>query len=320
MGRTFTAVHRTPHCLFCAGAVRNWLAAFCAFFLLTTAARCVAANGYDAMYSFAGTVVDSHGKPVCGAKVWFDDRLARSPAQPAPADAVSDADGKFQFTRAKSSLSDMLDSPSPRPGVLVATKDGFGFAADPADRFKTSGRLVVDRPKLVRPGAAPAKRNPGQTDPVLRLVPDDVPLEGQITDSRGEPVDGATVEVLAVWAGEDGNLDVWEAGMERRRVWRSLAIVFNRYNSPEGSPFVGRRRWFGVDTPLWDMRAVPVGPVSSDSAGRFTLKGIGRERLVELLICAERLETVHKFARTRAGAAIEHNQNVSGKSPVRRTP
>ena len=35
-------------------------------------------------------------------------------------------------------------------GVLLATKEGFAFAAGPADRFDTTGRLAVDRAKLFR--------------------------------------------------------------------------------------------------------------------------------------------------------------------------
>ena len=89
----------------------------------------VLAAADEPTYAFAGTVVDPQGKPVAGAKVWFDYALARPPAQPVPADAVSDAEGKFQFSRAKSSLvrHALLESPYPTIGVLVATKEGFGF-------------------------------------------------------------------------------------------------------------------------------------------------------------------------------------------------
>ncbi len=69
--------------------------------------------------------------------------------------------------------------------------------------------------------------------------------------------------------------------------------------------YIGGRRRFGAESGLWDMRAVPMESVKTDAAGRFTLKGIGRERLVELLIRAAGYETAIKSARTRAGETIE---------------
>jgi protocatechuate 3,4-dioxygenase beta subunit len=268
-------------------------------------------------YAFAGTVVDPQGKPVAGAKVWFDYPLAGPPAQPVPADAVTDAEGKFQFSRTKSSLADTLESPYPTPGVLVATKEEFGFAAGPADRFETTGRLAVDRPKLVRRAFSRVKREVGKEDRVLRLALDDVPLHGAILNTDGQPVAGATVEVLAVWAGENGTLDAWEAGMKKQPFWQNVSALFGRYNGAGAMAYIGGRRRFGAEAGLWDLRVVPVAGVKSDAAGRFTLNGIGRERLVELLIRAAGSETAHKFARTRAGETIEiRNQFARGMGEI----
>jgi hypothetical protein len=264
-----------------------------------------AAVDHEAVYSFAGTVLDPQGKPVAGARVWFDYALARSPAQPVPADAVTDAEGRFHFTRAKSSLSDMHAAPSATIGVLVATKESFGFAAGTADRFETTGRLAFDRPKLFYDRIAQAQHEARHKEPVLRLVPDDLPLRGQITNSEGKPVTGATVEVVSVWAGDNGSLDAWEARPAKTPPWQSVSRLYFRYQGTGEMSYLGRTHSLGVEHRLWDLRAVPVPPVTSDGTGRFTLTGIGRERIVEILVQAKGLETVYRLARTRAGRTLE---------------
>ncbi len=153
MGRNVTCSSCPRHGSIRAGVARFVLAAGVVAITLSVCANPAGRAAADEpIYAFAGTVVDPQGKPVAGAKVWFDYPIARPPAQPVAADAVSDAEGKFQFSRAKSSLADMAlaELPYGALGVLVATKQGFGFAAGPTDRFETTGRLAVDQPKLVR--------------------------------------------------------------------------------------------------------------------------------------------------------------------------
>ena len=162
MGRNVTVWSCARRRLDAQGAARLAVAGVAAVMLCVCVEPAVRAAADAPAYAFAGTVVDPNGKPVAGAKVWFDYALARPPAQSATADAVSDAEGKFQFSRAKSSLADVLESPYPTIGVLVATKESFGFAAGPADRFETTGRLAVDRPKLVRRAFGRMKREGGK--------------------------------------------------------------------------------------------------------------------------------------------------------------
>jgi protocatechuate 3,4-dioxygenase beta subunit len=270
----------------------------------------VRAAADDATYRFAGTVVDPHGKPVAGAKVWFDYALARRPAQPAGPDAVSDAEGKFQFSRAKSGLSEMPELVYGTMGVLVATKDGFGFAAGSADRFETTGRLAADWPKFFRLGPR-LKREGMKKDPVLRLTLDDVPLQGKLVNTDGQPVAGATVEAVAVWEGDDGTLDAWEAALKKQPGWRNISILFWRYIRAEGWNYRDGRRDFFAGARLQDVHAEPVASVRSDRAGQFTLKGIGRERVVELLIRAAGFEVLQQFARTRAGEPIDRRNGAA---------
>jgi protocatechuate 3,4-dioxygenase beta subunit len=306
VGRNVTVWSCARHGSIRGGAARLVVAAgVAAITLWVSVGPAVRAAADDATYHFAGTVVDPQGKPITGAKVWFEYALARPPAQVAPPDAVSDGDGKFQFSRTKSSLSDILESYFPTIGVLVATKEGFGFAAGSADRFETTGRLASDRPKLFRAGVGRVTREGAKEDRMLRLVLDDVPLHGEVVDDEGRPVAGASLEVLAVWARAKGTLDAWEAGKKKLPLRQGISPLFWRYNTAGALSSIGARRRFTAINGLWEMRAVPFAGAKTDSAGHFTLKGIGRERLVEVLVGAKGLETAHEFARTRVGETIE---------------
>jgi hypothetical protein len=317
VGRNVTVYDCARHDFICTRAAWLVIAGLATFALGLSAGPAVRAAGDDAAYHFAGTVVDPQGKPVAGAKVWFDYTLARLPSQStahaASSDAVSDAEGKFQFSRTKSSLADMLDVPYGTMGVLMATKEGFGFAAGSAKRFETTGRLKVDRPRLFSSGIGWAKREEPKQDSVLRLVLDDVPLRGELVDTDGRPIADATVEVTAVSEGENGTLDAWETALKKEPSWQHTSILFWRYAAADRMLYVSgpwrRMRRFGPGTTLWDVRAEPVTRVRSDRAGRFTLQGIGRERLVELLIRAAGHETALKFVRTRAGGTLEMRTN-----------
>ncbi len=90
------------------------------------------------------------------------------------------------------------------------------------------------------------KRPVGKEGRVLRLALDDVPLQGQIRNSEWQPVAGATVEVLSVWVGENGNLDAFEAGMKKQLYWQNVSALFWRYNGAGRLAYIGGRLYFGA--------------------------------------------------------------------------
>jgi len=161
----------------------------------------------DVTFTYSGTVVDERGQPVNGAKIALDYWRKVVPPGDAPAMAVSDDHGKFQFSRSKGEFSDGGDGMGHVYAVLIATKDGFGFAAGAALNFETSGRLAA--------AMTPEQRQSmgdhwGQKTNVLSMVPDDIPVHGRIVNIEGQPVVGAKIEVVCVWGGKDGTLDAWE--------------------------------------------------------------------------------------------------------------
>ena len=89
--------------------------------------------------------------------------------EPPLAEARSGADGSFEVSFHKSPFSDR--SQSWESAVVVAAAPGFG-------------------PDWDRCGHADADAGAGG-EVVLRLVPDDVPIEGHILDLQGRPVKGA---------------------------------------------------------------------------------------------------------------------------------
>ncbi len=250
---------------------------------------------YDATFTFAGTVVDSVGKPVAGAKLHFDYWRKAPPAVDAPATPVTDANGEFRFSRKRSDFADGGESRSRIQFGMVATKDGYGFAYGAASYFETTGRLDAEMSDADR---ATIERLLGKKSTVLELVPDDLPIRGRILNTEGRPVVGARVEALNIYGPSDGKtLDAWEAGTKQQGVtiWsighiRSLRVT-------------GYGPYYGNDS--GDPRPVVVPPTLTDADGWFTLKGLGRERLAQIFVSGSGIETTAIRVRSRRGEIIK---------------
>ena len=102
--------------------------------------------------------------------------------------------------------------------------------------------------------------DPAKT-PVLKLV-HDVPIRGRVLNLEGKPVSGIRVRVLSVDKTWERNLD---------------AVFAARKSDPSGLSSLGRseNRLFGYPTD-WDPQS------TTDADGRFTLTGLGAERIVDL--------------------------------------
>ncbi len=211
-----------------------------------------------------GRVIGPDGKPFAGARIYAyrpsprgDDHFAAGP--PAP-DAVSDADGHFRFMLAEPGyVSQQVQSRWTNPTV-VALARGFG-------------------PGFASPATADAAG-----DLTLKLVRDDVPIDGRIIDLEGRPVPDVTVRPLALWASSGEDLTEWE---------HAMAGAKDIYDGSMGklSNSLELYRW-GKDL-----------AVTTDAEGRFRMTGIGRERVVSLWIEGPTIATsfadIH--ARTRPG-------------------
>jgi protocatechuate 3,4-dioxygenase beta subunit len=132
--------------------------------------------------TYAGRVLDSEGKPVAGAKLFFCERDGKS-AAPQPA---TDRDGRFRFALAATAESGTR--------YLFATANGLGLdwvALRPAEAAQ---------------------------DLTLRL-PTDMPIRGKVVDLEGKPVAGANVRLVELSTSASGSLDVfvkqWASAKEK---------------------------------------------------------------------------------------------------------
>jgi hypothetical protein len=195
----------------------------------------VASNAADKPIEVTGRVLDPKGKPFAGAKLYVGHAVHRQVADQQarqlayPLRALSGADGAFHFIFTKSELDTSLLDDS-RPAV-IAVADGCG------------------------PGWAEV----GDAHPVaplhLRLV-QDLPVEGRILDSHGQPVAGATVAIVDVFSDAAEGVGQFLLG-----------------NSYAWSPQTWRGSLPG-----------PKSKIATDADGRFRMTGLGRDRIVALLI------------------------------------
>jgi RNA polymerase sigma factor (sigma-70 family) len=137
-------------------------------------------------------------------------------------------------------------------------------------------------------GFGPAFAEPvgGDAAPVFRLARDDVPIRGRVIDIQGRPVAGATIQVVGILRPRSGTLDEWLDALKRERA---------------AYPAQSRtlRSWSGDDIPALFPTVV------ADREGRFTLKGIGRERIAVLLVGGPGIETLFEYAATRDMPAVK---------------
>jgi beta-lactamase regulating signal transducer with metallopeptidase domain/protocatechuate 3,4-dioxygenase beta subunit len=239
----------------------------------------------DPSLSLRGLVVAPDGKPVAGAKLFVV--CWNYGAPPANADklrAVTNTNGVFEFTLNRSDLAPNADGYS-TSSTLVATAEGYGAAIGRVADFDTSGRIKQHPPTLLERAADLLGANVG----VLHLVSDDPPLTGRILSVEGQPLAGVTVALKDLESSESGSfssLGAWEkAAKDPKTDYGSLIRMFGT----------------AINGPL-ERFVVPAATTGPD--GRFTMPGIGRDRIVELTLSGPGLETRLLCARTRAGEKI----------------
>jgi len=125
----------------------------------------------------------------------------------------------------------------------------------------------------------------------IRLTEEGPPIEGRVVDLEGRPVAGARVQAVRIWFDENGDLAGWIARARNGaagNLWQGLEqLSLEPVSSPAGR--------------------APAEPLVSISAttgddGRFTLTGIGRDRIADLIVSGPGIATtlVHAFSRPEA--------------------
>jgi RNA polymerase sigma factor (sigma-70 family) len=127
---------------------------------------------------------------------------------------------------------------------------------------------------------------PIEDDQLVRLARDDVPVRGRLLDLQGEPVAGATIRVFAIKAAPDGSLDKFIRAVKDR---------------PLGQRFPWRDFLSSCHV---DGLAHFFPPITTDRAGRFQLKGVGRDRVVAFTVEAPAIEMKVVEVMTRPGVGI----------------
>ncbi|MGO9115914.1 MAG: hypothetical protein ACLP9L_42450, partial [Thermoguttaceae bacterium] len=136
--------------------------------------------------------------------------------------------------------------------------------------------------------------------PVIRLVPDDVPITGRITDAKGQPVSGASVRLLEIEANRQNNLTDWLDAVEKRKEGYYKASEF--LNN-------GLSGW------LRNQLQHLMPAVTTDRDGRFRLMGVGRERIACLLLTGPGIATEQLYARTRPGPKLQVKNYADEAAP-----
>ncbi len=207
----------------------------------------------------SGTVLGPDGKPVPGARVmtmrWI--WAHHEPKLPF-SETLTDQQGRFTISFLKSQIDrDIGQQKQWRNTSIIATKPGLGPDA-------VTWRELTDKKNAT-----------------LRLVPDDVPIEGQVVDLEGNPVPDVQVTVGAIAKSkEGGDLTHWieaiKNGEETYLAYRNLGGSLPEF---EG-----------------------MGGATTNAEGRFRLTGIGRERVALLVL---------------QGATIARYQRPSDDAPSR---
>jgi BlaR1 peptidase M56 len=245
---------------------------------------------------FRGRVTDLDDKPVKAAHLYvlaWSEQLDRGitplDAGALPIRATTDGDGRFDFDAPEAVFTDVDGLPAQNKCLVIASADGYGpdwqRIADRGSDWGEWHTSDIGGSHDIR--ALPA------ADPIdlaLELAPDDARIRGRLLDPDGRPLSGARVLVEEL----------------KIPVGQSLAAYIGHATDPEG----GRRGWMDFArfitavTPLPGMTA----ETRTDADGRFTLTGLGRERLATLKVTAPSVANTVVTVMTRNAPDVGTNR------------
>ena len=215
----------------------------------------------EEVLTFEGRVLGPSDKPITGAKLYV---LYYTPkALTIPVRETTDKDGRFRFTMKKADF-DPTYTPTPWRGLHVLAR-GEGLAV---------GWGVTDEMKS------------GAADMTIRLPADNKPLTGRFVNLEGKPIAGVKVQLNGLMRPREGKSDLAALVAELKAKGVGYPVERTHVEGFEGT-------WIGRD--LGSL----FPNVTSGADGKFTMHGIGADRLVVLRIGGPGVEskTVRVFTR-----------------------
>jgi len=184
--------------------------------------------------------------------------------------------------------------------LIRATTDaqgGFHFTVGRRDLDEESFKTARQTAQVVaiREGfglgwsSSPAVDAVDLRDLTIRLIRDDVPVIGTVVDLQGRPVAGAMVSDQQILETADGDLSAW----------LDVCKQTNGGSQRVEQLYLKRRLWPGGS-------GLPAA--TTDAKGRFTIRGVGRERLIRLRVEAPAIATRNIGVLTRRGDPIRVNR------------
>ncbi|HET6881089.1 MAG TPA: carboxypeptidase-like regulatory domain-containing protein [Pirellulales bacterium] len=245
----------------------------------------------DPMFAgrFSGRVTGPDGRPLPGARIFVVplDRQFNTETtaidDAARVRAETDADGRFEFDAPDMTYTDIDGLAARRKGLISAGADGYG----------PDWIFIEERPRSAfAPPAGRIKRN----DFSFELAQDDVPIRGRFLGPDGQPLAGARVRSTHVMVPRQRNLD----GLLAREANASVI----------SSPPDYERHFYYRPHQIQGLTA----ETSTDAEGRFTLSGIGRERLAQLTVSAPGVVDTDLTIMTRDAPDFATRRNFNGKA------
>jgi beta-lactamase regulating signal transducer with metallopeptidase domain len=203
-------------------------------------------------FEYAGRVLDPDGKPVADAKLHLAYFGYNGQGTPAIR-ATTDAKGQFRIVVSQGDFVDTTYDAPWTTAQVVASSAGFGLG-----------------------WADAAKEEDAKCDPrnlTIRLAHEDGPISGRLVDLEGRPVAGATVRHQEILEPEQGDLSAW--------ITASTASTGGAYEIER--EFLKRKLRPRV-------AGLPVA-VTTDSEGRFSIRGVGRERLIRFKLSGPTIQS-----------------------------